>query len=67
MHGNVRDRFVLRSNDRSHCNLHHHCKGQKGGGMMDIVMGFIIGTFAGSIVVTFTLCLFFVNAKRRDE
>lgn len=42
-------------------------KGQKGGGMMDIVMGFIIGTFAGSIVVTFTLCLFFVNAKRRDE
>lgn len=35
--------------------------------MMDIVMGFIIGTFAGSIVVTFTLCLFFVNAKRRDE
>lgn len=62
MHGNVRDRFVLRSNDRSHCNLH-----SKGGGMMDIVMGFIIGTFAGSIVVTFTLCLFFVNAKRRDE
>lgn len=42
-------------------------KGQKGGGMMDIVMGFIIGTFAGGIVVTFTLCLFFVNAKRRDE
>lgn len=35
--------------------------------MMDIVMGFIIGTFAGGIVVTFTLCLFFVNAKRRDE
>lgn len=28
---------------------------------------FIFGTFAGSIVVTFTLCLFFVNAKRRDE
>lgn len=42
-------------------------KGQKGGGMMDIVMGFIIGTFAGSIVVTFTLRLFFVNAKWRDE
>ena len=35
--------------------------------MMDIVVGFIIGTFVGSIVVTFTLCLFFVNAKWRDE
>lgn len=35
---------------------------------MDIVVGFIIGTFVGGgIVVTFTLCLFFVNAKRRDE
>ena len=43
------------------------CLFEEAGGMMDIVMGFIIGTFAGSIGVTFTLCLFFVNAKRRDE
>lgn len=35
--------------------------------MMDIVVGFIIGAFVGSIVGTFTLCLFFVNAKWRDE
>ena len=28
---------------------------------------FIFGGFVGNIVVTFTLCLFFVNAKRRDE
>lgn len=34
---------------------------------MDIVVGFIIGTFVGSIVVTFTLCLFSVNAKWRYE
>lgn len=37
-------------------------KGQKGGGMMDIVMGFIIGTFAGEhcgylhIVLVFREC-----------
>ena len=27
----------------------------------------IFGAFVGGIVITFTLCLFFVNAKWRDE
>lgn len=34
MHGNVRDWFVLRSNDRSHCNLHHHCRRRKADELM---------------------------------
>ena len=31
---------------------------------MDIVVGFIIGAFVGSIVATFTLCMFMVYARR---
>ena len=42
------------------------CNRAKGDAVMEAAW-FIFGAFVGSIVVTFTLCLFFVNAKRRDE
>lgn len=32
---------------------------------MDIVVGFIIGTFVGSIVTVFTMSLFLVNGRHR--
>ena len=38
-------------------------KGQKGGAVMEAAW-FIFGAFVGSIVATFTLCMFMVYARR---
>lgn len=38
---------------------------EKAGELMDIVVGFIIGAFVGSIITAFTMSLFLVNGRHR--